>query len=259
MTKEELYSLTINSIKKQEEEEKRKTEAAQRRINLLTQADIDNTIYVYDQYIMESLRLSAEEGKDNRTIRLIKVKNRGPHCYRCVQAGNYRDEDHYNTKLQMYYYFPTFEDGYCDLDYLLQLLTDNEFLYNIIHKPLANSKASKYYEDEAYIELTIYWGKDENWQNNNGNIPIEKYFINFSSIRNKTNLQKERNKLSAGLRYDILKRDGFRCQICGRSAADGVKLHVDHKIPISKGGLTTWDNLRTLCQDCNLGKSNKIE
>jgi len=71
--------------------------------------------------------------------------------------------------------------------------------------------------------------------------------------------QTERNKMTAGLRYDILKRDKFRCQICGRSAEDGVKLHVDHIIPISKGGLTEWNNLRTLCQDCNLGKSNKIE
>lgn len=71
----------------------------------------------------------------------------------------------------------------------------------------------------------------------------------------------ERGKLTAGLRYDILKRDGFRCQICGRKIADDpdLVLHVDHILPISKGGLTTWDNLRTLCQDCNLGKSNKIE
>ena len=69
----------------------------------------------------------------------------------------------------------------------------------------------------------------------------------------------ERSKLTPGLRYDILCRDDFRCQICGRSQKDGVKLHVDHIIPVSKGGLTTWDNLRTLCQECNLGKSNKIE
>ena len=69
----------------------------------------------------------------------------------------------------------------------------------------------------------------------------------------------ERNKLTAGLRYDILKRDNFKCQICGRSAEDGVKLHVDHIIPICKGGKTTWDNLRTLCQDCNLGKGSKLE
>lgn len=69
----------------------------------------------------------------------------------------------------------------------------------------------------------------------------------------------ERLKMSDSLRYDVMMRDGFKCIICGATAADGVKLHVDHIIPISKGGLTEIDNLRTLCDRCNLGKSDKIE
>lgn len=68
----------------------------------------------------------------------------------------------------------------------------------------------------------------------------------------------ERAKMTDSLRYDILKRDNFRCQICGSSAKDGVKLHVDHIIPVSKGGQTTASNLRTLCDRCNMGKSNKM-
>lgn len=66
----------------------------------------------------------------------------------------------------------------------------------------------------------------------------------------------ERKKLTAKLRYEILKRDGFRCQICGASQEDGVKLHVDHIKPVARGGLTVSENLRTLCQSCNLGKSS---
>ena len=73
----------------------------------------------------------------------------------------------------------------------------------------------------------------------------------------KTDQQVERDKLTAGLRYDILKRDGYKCKICGRSTKDGVKLHVDHIIPIAKGGKTVPENLQTLCQDCNLGKGTK--
>ena len=69
--------------------------------------------------------------------------------------------------------------------------------------------------------------------------------------------QYQRRLMSSGLRYDIMKRDGFRCTICGRGAEDGVKLHVDHIKPIAKGGKTEWNNLRTLCQDCNLGKKDK--
>lgn len=68
----------------------------------------------------------------------------------------------------------------------------------------------------------------------------------------------ERAKMTDSLRYDILKRDHFRCQICGSCAQDGVKLHVDHIIPVSKGGKTVASNLRTLCDRCNMGKSDKI-
>ena len=71
--------------------------------------------------------------------------------------------------------------------------------------------------------------------------------------------QRARSQMTDKLRYTILKRDGFRCRLCGRSADDGVKLHVDHIIPVSKGGETTPDNLRTLCDECNQGKGDEIE
>lgn len=67
----------------------------------------------------------------------------------------------------------------------------------------------------------------------------------------------QRSLMTAGVRYDVFNRDGFRCQICGATQHDGVKLHVDHIKPVSKGGLTEMVNLQTLCETCNLGKSNK--
>ena len=69
----------------------------------------------------------------------------------------------------------------------------------------------------------------------------------------------QRRIMTDSLRYDIMKRDGFHCVLCGRGAEDGVKLHVDHIIPVSKGGKTTPDNLRTLCERCNLGKRDKYD
>ncbi len=75
----------------------------------------------------------------------------------------------------------------------------------------------------------------------------------------KYQVQVERAKMSDSLRYDVMKRDGFRCQICGATAQEGAKLHVDHIVPVSKGGKTELSNLRTLCDRCNMGKSNKIE
>jgi 5-methylcytosine-specific restriction endonuclease McrA len=67
----------------------------------------------------------------------------------------------------------------------------------------------------------------------------------------------ERDKMTPSLRYDILERDKFTCQSCGRTPPD-VKLHVDHKIPVALGGRTVPENLHALCADCNLGKSAKM-
>ena len=69
----------------------------------------------------------------------------------------------------------------------------------------------------------------------------------------------QRRIMTDSLRYDIMKRDGFHCVLCGRGAEDGVKLHVDHIIPVSKGGKTVPENLRTLCENCNLGKRDKYD
>ena len=73
--------------------------------------------------------------------------------------------------------------------------------------------------------------------------------------------ESEKREIRLGLRYAVLSRDCFRCVGCGRSPAThlGVVLHVDHKIPFSKGGKTVFENLRTLCEDCNLGRGNRHE
>jgi len=54
----------------------------------------------------------------------------------------------------------------------------------------------------------------------------------------------------------ILKRDGYKCVICGRGIKDGVTLHVDHIKPKSKGGKATIDNGQTLCSIHNFRKKN---
>lgn len=65
-----------------------------------------------------------------------------------------------------------------------------------------------------------------------------------------------RESISKARRFAILKRDGYRCQLCGNSQDDGVKLHVDHRRPLAIGGSNEDDNLWTLCDKCNLGKSD---
>ncbi len=63
---------------------------------------------------------------------------------------------------------------------------------------------------------------------------------------------------SPSMRWKVLERDGFKCVKCGRSAADGVKLHADHIYPKSRGGMATLDNGQTLCDECNIGKGARV-
>ena len=61
-------------------------------------------------------------------------------------------------------------------------------------------------------------------------------------------------EIPKSLRFQVLKRDGFKCRYCGRPADDGVVLHVDHKVPRCEGGSDRIENLVAACADCNLGK-----
>jgi len=58
------------------------------------------------------------------------------------------------------------------------------------------------------------------------------------------------------LKEIILKRDGYRCVICGEGKVDGGDLHVDYIIPKDKGGKATIENGQTLCASHNFRKKN---
>ncbi|MGD0061147.1 MAG: HNH endonuclease [Verrucomicrobiia bacterium] len=60
------------------------------------------------------------------------------------------------------------------------------------------------------------------------------------------------------LRFLVMRRDNFKCCIDGRSPAThpGTILEVDHIKAWDDGGETVMENLQTLCQQCNGGKSN---
>lgn len=81
-------------------------------------------------------------------------------------------------------------------------------------------------------------------------------------VKNESEAQKTRRKpISSRLRYEVLLRDKHRCVDCGASAIEDplVRLEVDHRLPVSKGGTNNLDNLQTLCWACNNGKSSNID
>jgi 5-methylcytosine-specific restriction endonuclease McrA len=52
---------------------------------------------------------------------------------------------------------------------------------------------------------------------------------------------------------DIIEKYGSKCVYCG-----GKFEHIDHYVPLSKGGEHTLDNVRPSCANCNLKKNNKM-
>lgn len=64
----------------------------------------------------------------------------------------------------------------------------------------------------------------------------------------------ERCSVPDSLRWEVFERDDFRCRECGSRR----RLQADHIQPRSKGGLTTFDNLQTLCISCNSRKRDRI-
>jgi hypothetical protein len=81
------------------------------------------------------------------------------------------------------------------------------------------------------------------------------YQLNLK-LGEKTNKIKKRNPLDSRLRHECFKRDNYTCKECGATRKEKM-LHCDHIIPVSQGGTDELSNLQTLCDDCNLAKSDK--
>jgi len=121
--------------------------------------------------------------------------------------------------------------------------------YNDMYKPLSKFSAG------TYENRFGSWRKAlENFVNymNDGEIEIE-----TKSTKKVTGRKTQRN-INIRLRFMVLRRDNFKCKICGKSPATDptIILHVDHIKAWAKGGETVFENLQSLCSVCNIGKSD---
>jgi len=57
-------------------------------------------------------------------------------------------------------------------------------------------------------------------------------------------------------RINLMARDGFQCQYCARRP-HRAELNLDHVVPRSLGGRSTWENVVTSCVDCNRKKGGR--
>lgn len=79
-------------------------------------------------------------------------------------------------------------------------------------------------------------------------------------IKYNKSANRQRALMTNKLRTLIKERDNYTCQTCTVSINEHplILLEIDHIVPVSKGGLSTEDNLQTLCWKCNRTKSDKI-
>ena len=81
--------------------------------------------------------------------------------------------------------------------------------------------------------------------------------IGFETTLRKYHAKSQRSLMTPELRRKIAERDNYTCQICGKYMPDGVGLHIDHIVPVSKGGKTVPSNLQVLCSKCNGRKGGR--
>jgi hypothetical protein len=142
-----------------------------------------------------------------------------------------------------------------------ELIANLEYIWRQLGFPPGKRQLSKYGRKISESPYKKNWGSVSaackafaDYQNNK--ISWEELLVGI----NKNDLiSEDKRDIPLRLRYEVLKRDNFRCVLCGNSPAKtpDLALHADHIVPFSKGGQTTLENLRTACFDCNIGRSNK--
>ncbi len=68
--------------------------------------------------------------------------------------------------------------------------------------------------------------------------------------------KKSKGYIPGSIKYEVLKRAKFRCELCGVSA-EYKALEVDHIVPRNKGGEDSIYNYQALCYTCNATKRDK--
>ena len=66
-----------------------------------------------------------------------------------------------------------------------------------------------------------------------------------------------RKAISTSLRFKVFQRCGFKCVYCGKAPPQS-ELHIDHIIPVSRGGTNATKNLVAACAECNHGKRDRL-
>ncbi len=151
-------------------------------------------------------------------------------------------------------------------EYYKNYALENKEKYKLNAKKLRNKKLKymkKYNEGRKEI-LKEYYKKNSDRIKARVKIYSKKYRQSFAgklcirrdNLKRRVNGTIKKGIISQIINDNILHYGVITCEKCKRKCE--TKFHVDHIIPISKGGSNDYDNLQILCAKCNLEKHIKI-
>jgi hypothetical protein len=236
--------------------------------NALIKAGIDESLHFYPNGKITKEKIISE---------LQKVSNiLGTKCFSQVQFSEYSNIDRSNFSRKFGSFSKIMKEIGFEIPLKSRKYTDDERFENLLNvwifygrQPSHDEmkKAPSVVGPKAYITRWGTWRKAllAFLEKVNSDITDDKNKMEKNDEKHlkkkETKSKEDRREIPIGLRFDVIQRDRYKCTICGRSPSStfGIQLHVDHIIPFSKGGKTIRNNLQTLCNECNIGKSDKLD
>ncbi|MFC1936901.1 HIT domain-containing protein, partial [Chloroflexota bacterium] len=120
------------------------------------------------------------------------------------------------------------------------------------HKIVKRDRATKQYQLTGYENLTL---DQKNHLMELCQTRLDKY-VDARGKKIFEHRKKSEGYISGSIRYEVLKRAKYRCELCGISA-EIKALEVDHIIPRNKGGSDEINNFQALCYSCNAMKRDR--
>lgn len=212
----------------------------------------DNTIF-FDFHLLYESEINALSNTAKTTLLKYFDNNKGNHIDPFVSLKKYVKWQIKECFLDLPYFSETIKYPITSKE-IMALIERFVIFYPIYDNHIQLSAGREIRLKEQILLLT-------NWLINSLD---NEEFLN-DKIEHKTNpnnidfLKSAETKIRVmpALRWQVFQRDDWRCLSCGRSSENGIILHIDHIIPRSKGGKDHIDNYQTLCDICNIGKSNK--
>jgi hypothetical protein len=209
---------------------------------------------VSDEELLNDLKKVADSLK-KKTLTEAEYNGRGTYCARTFEI-HFGTWNKALTKVGLQHTRETHvsdEEYFANIEQLWEKLGRQPYRSDI-HKPFSS------YSVGSYVHRFGTWRKALEkfvaWVNKEGSVSSE---AGIKSLKiEPTTRHKTSRTVTSRLRFLVMRRDDFKCKLCGASPAikPGTNLEVDHIKPWSKGGETVIENLQTLCETCNIGKNN---